>query len=117
MFENYVCHHSFKLSKELSYYNFFTRFWAISSCINQNQIVNICNDKSIFEIYTFHYFFRSEFYDLCMGEKLGTHINAPSTFQHYRNKSWSVDQIPIEFLVNRKLIREPLGMVFRKGGL
>ena len=35
-----------------------------------------------------------------MGEKLGTHINAPSTYQHYRNGSWSVDQIPINFLVN-----------------
>ena len=68
--------------------------------INQNKIVNVCNDQNLFQIYTLFYFFRSEFYDFCMGEKLGTHINAPSTYQHYRNGSWSVDQIPINFLVN-----------------
>jgi len=36
-----------------------------------------------------------------MGEKIGTHLNAPSTYQHYRNNaSWTVDQLPLSSLVH-----------------
>ena len=100
VYEKYVCHHSFYVIKRTIRLQLFTPFLVNFKWINQNKIVNVCNDQNLFQIYTLFYFFRSEFYDFCMGEKLGTHINAPSTYQHYRNGSWSVDQIPINFLVN-----------------
>jgi len=57
---------------------------------------------------------RSEYYDFCMGEKQGTHINAPSTYHHYRNGSLTVDKLPVSYLVhvpavviNNPLNRQP----------
>ena len=44
--------------------------------------------------------FRSEFFDFCMGEKQGTHINAPSTYHHYQNGSLTVDKLPVSSLVH-----------------
>ncbi len=43
-------------------------------------------------------FFRSEFYEFCMDERLGTHLNAPSMYLH-RNESLNADKIPLEMLV------------------
>ena len=40
---------------------------------------------------------RAEQYDFCISEKLGTHINAPST---YLKNNQSVDRIPLHFLVH-----------------
>ena len=96
-FESFICHHFFVIKwYHISVWHFFGRYQVFLI------IVNIYRDKNTFITQVSHCFFdfRSEFYDFCMGEKLGTHINAPSTYQHYRNGSWSVDQIPINFLVN-----------------
>merc|ERR1711894_209953 len=44
---------------------------------------------------------RSQHYDLCIGEKLGTHINAPSTYKNNQNNlNMTVDRIPLKYLVN-----------------
>jgi hypothetical protein len=45
--------------------------------------------------------FRSEFYEFCMDEKLGTHLNAPSMYQHH-NGSLTADRLPVEMLVRVK---------------
>ena len=52
-----------------------------------------------------YFFFSSQHFDLCLGEKLGTHINAPSTYQtkvghNHKNANQTVDQIPLKYLVN-----------------
>jgi hypothetical protein len=46
------------------------------------------------------FFPRSEYFDFCSSEKLGTHINAPRTYQHNANHSQTVDRIPLNHLVN-----------------
>jgi len=45
---------------------------------------------------------RAEHYDICISEKVGTHINAPSTYKkgHHNNSVYSVDHIPLDYLVN-----------------
>jgi len=45
---------------------------------------------------------RSEHYDVCISEKIGTHINAASTYKrgHKNDSVSSVDLIPLEYLVN-----------------
>ena len=46
--------------------------------------------------------YRSEHYDVCISEKIGTHINAASTYKrgHKNDTVSSVDLIPLEYLVN-----------------
>eukprot|EP00095_Tigriopus_kingsejongensis_P003730 maker-scaffold357_size197762-snap-gene-0.44 protein:Tk03730 transcript:maker-scaffold357_size197762-snap-gene-0.44-mRNA-1 annotation:"hypothetical protein BN940_13346" len=43
--------------------------------------------------------FRSEYFEFCMDERLGTHINAPKMY-HHLNGSLTTDHIPLERLVN-----------------
>lgn len=42
---------------------------------------------------------RSEYFEFCMDERLGTHINAPKMYHHI-NGSFSTDHIPLERLLN-----------------
>ena len=63
--------------------------------------------NSTFKITSYAYFFlfifcRAEHYDVCISEKIGTHINAPSTYKkgHHNNSVYSVDHIPLDYLVN-----------------
>lgn len=42
---------------------------------------------------------RSEYFDFCTSEKLGTHINAPRTYRQV-NDSHPVDRIPLKLLIN-----------------
>ena len=63
--------------------------------------------NSTFKITSYTYFFlfifcRAEHYDVCISEKIGTHINAPSTYKkgHHNNSVYSVDHIPLDYLVN-----------------
>ncbi|TRY68783.1 hypothetical protein TCAL_03069, partial [Tigriopus californicus] len=45
------------------------------------------------------FLFRSEYFEFCMDERLGTHINAPKMYHHI-NGSFSTDHIPLERLIN-----------------
>ena len=42
--------------------------------------------------------FRSEYYEFCMDEKLGTHLNAPSMYQH-RDGTMTAEALPLSMLV------------------
>ena len=56
----------------------------------------MCRSSKMNKISTF--FCRSEYYEFCMDEKLGTHLNAPSMYQH-REGTMTAEALPLSMLV------------------
>lgn len=46
---------------------------------------------------------RSEYYEFCMDEKLGTHLNAPSMYQH-REGTMTAEALPLSMLVRAQAV-------------
>ena len=104
--ENYKYKNAFYTFLNSKYNSWWVKNVLIILAVRVELISTWIIQKSNWFIFFFSFFFfRSQHFDLCLGEKLGTHINAPSTYQsnvghNHKNANQTVDEIPLKYLVN-----------------
>ena len=73
--------------------------WVNFSSLSPVKLETGKKGATLVKLCVFLIFSRSEFYEFCMDEMLGTHVNAPSMYLPL-NHSLTADNLPLRLMVN-----------------